>query len=106
MYDAYGSSFGEADNCGYSISKSRGYASSTGRSESKSSGTPVGDSISFWASSGNDSARPSSNRVSAAALPLERRLRVLSQQLTVAEFHALRTRLEDYCDEILLNHLP
>ena len=93
-----GSSSGETEGWGSSTGKSY----STGRSNSISIGTPI-ESLSLWSPSKYTSVNA---RVWQAAAPLERRLRVLSEQLSVAEFHALRTRLEDCCDEILLNHLP
>jgi hypothetical protein len=37
---------------------------------------------------------------------LETRIRALAKRLTVAEFHAVRVRLEDVFDDVLLNHLP
>lgn len=98
------SHFGSGESDAHGESECWGHSRSTGISHSKtiSIGTPI-ESFSFWAPHKYTSA---SARVRDAAAPLERRLRVLSEQLTVAEFHALRTRLEDCCDEILLNYLP
>jgi hypothetical protein len=101
MCDAYGSSYGEASNWGVSTGKSCGYTISTGRSESTSMGTPIA-STSFWGSSSHASALANA-RARQAARPLEKQLRELARRLTLAEFHALRTQLEDCCDEILLN---
>jgi hypothetical protein len=60
--------------------------------------------ISSWPSSGDGSA--SSAHVKNAAQGLEREIRLLATRLTVAEFHAVRVRLEDVFDDVLLNHLP
>ena len=102
MCDAYGSSYGHGESNSHGESYCHTYMTGIGSSRSMSLGTPI-ESFSLWTPSKNTAANA---RVRHAAQPLERRLRVLSEELTVAEFHALRTRLEDYCDEILLNHLP
>ena len=89
------SAHGESEGWGSSTGKSY----SIGRSESISLGTPI-EYVSSWTPNKNISVSP---RVRDAAVPLERHLYTLSKRLTVAEFHALRTRLEDCCDAILLN---
>jgi hypothetical protein len=110
MCTAYGSSYGEASNWGHSESDAHGetecrsYMTSISPSKSISMGTPIA-STSFWGSSSHVSAQPNA-RVRAAAADLERQIRKLATHLTVAEFHAVRVRLEDAFDDVLLNHLP
>lgn len=88
-----GTSHGETECYG------RSYSTGISRSESISVG-PSAESMSFWTPSKNTSA---SARVSAAAVPLERQLQSLARHLTLAEFHALRVRIDDYFDQTLLN---
>jgi hypothetical protein len=101
---------GEASNWGHSESDAHGetecrsYMTSISPSKSISMGTPI-ESMDLWASSSRVSAQ-ASPRVSAAAVSLERQIRKLATHLTVAEFHAVRVRLEDAFDDVLLNHLP
>jgi hypothetical protein len=119
MCDAHGRSYGEGKAYGFSTGISRsesrslvpsndghGEGSTHGETEgcgrSYSTGIGHSRSISRWPSSSDVSAQTSA-RVRDAAAPLEHQLYALAQRLTVAEFHALRTRLEDCCDCILLN---
>jgi hypothetical protein len=102
-FSTYGHSHSEGTTHGETEGSSWCYSTGMSRSASISIGSPT-EPISFWASSSRVSAQ-ASPRVSAAAVPLERQLRGLARHLTVAEFHALRTRLEDCCDDILLNSI-
>jgi hypothetical protein len=85
---------------GYGESSSEG----EGYCHAYSTGMSPSESLSSWTSKSYVSAM-SSARVRDAAAALERELRALANRLSVAEFHALRTRLEDCCDDILLNRI-
>jgi hypothetical protein len=92
---------GESNTRGETECYGRSYSTGISHSESKSVGTPI---ESIWGSSSYITAQPNT-RVRSAAAPLEKQIRALAEYLTLAEFHAVRTRLEDCCDEILLNSI-
>ena len=98
-----GSNYSHGEGSTHGECWTEGWSDSTGTSHSTSiSIGPSAKSISFHAPSRHIAAT-ASPRVRQAAAPVERQLRLLAQRLTLAEFHALRVRLEDFFDECLLN---
>lgn len=95
------SNYGRGENTTHGESECWGHSTSISRTEAMSIG-PDAEAIGFCTPR-RLLAATANPRVRSAAEPLQRRLRLLATQLTLAEFHALRVTLEDFFDECLLN---